>query len=900
MTQRTPTQAPTADSGPYRRLSKGEQPLQEPVGSSAILWGTVGLASLIAFVVVIVIIFTSVPPPAPGPSTQQKLGGIYNDTASDYFVDSYEVGLVATIMQTLTNQCSPPIQPIPSPIYNLITPTGSYATTTASWQAFMGAVNGTGPGDCIFYGLLETQVRTGVLVGVCDLCQAYMIAGLQYFIANPTLTPAQLNDLPVMIQTAVLSSFPLTMYFQRNLALGANWAGTITNQLLPIFSAFATHAAGSRDVQQIAVSVCNAFFATDQPNTYFNEALQSHLAFPWEGMINKRAKTVMTHTLQTMLGGLVVPPDLGIKHVYIIDPGGSFPNNLGSNAAVQNFLAAQIPAGTPITALAAAPRDALSQIVDTIYNGGTVIDQTLIPVLVVGRYVDDAQGYQSFQIEPNTVMFAMSPNDPFGELRGADLGTLLQNAAASGSMSVFDFDEQFPFEAGVGAAFHPEKAVSDFINLQIGTPVYAGSVAAYGVLDTFAIKNTLVAGADVGGRLTRTNAVADFDAAGISFGMKRHSFAMELNEAVTTPSVNTNVTVDGLSGSATPVVLPPSLDWRVKMPSCIPPVENQQSCSCCWAISSANSISSRICIAQGGEPAGKLLSIEQVVSCSTNLVTNTDGCHPQYPSTGFTYMTGDVTTRTCVPYSAFTAKAPGCQSHCQDGSNPPLAGGILAGSYSSLQTAADIKAALLVGPVAVGITIPTDFLHYFPVNSPTPESVIYPVSSSTTFMNPGGHMVLALGFDDTTTPKSWIIQNSWGDAQGNNGVIRLAQDTNNVLGGRIPWVDTHGYTALPRVDATDPVTVLLNNNPAVATSSNSLNSLTPGTQTRMYTATITCPNMILNNHQSNQSAAIQGCPNSAAVFMSTTTKSAAAALGPCNLLLYIVVLLALALTLGPN
>jgi hypothetical protein len=198
----------------------------------------------------------------------------------------------------------------------------------------------------------------------------------------------------------------------------------------------------------------------------------------------------------------------------------------------------------------------------------------------------------------------------------------------------------------------------------------------------------------------------------------------------------------------------------------------------------------------------------------------------------------------------------------------------------------------------VGITVPTDLLNYFPVNTPVSANVIYPISANTQFIPNGGHMMMLRGYDDTTNPPCWIILNSWGDKQGVGGVIRLAQDVNNVLKGKVPWVDTQGFTAKPRTAPTNPVTVLLSSQTTTSTTQNVPN---PGTVKSVYTATVSCPNMILNTKQANASAAIQGCPNSASAYMQSKSGAAHAGIRPradfVAIMAVIVTLLASAMSL---
>jgi Papain family cysteine protease len=857
---------------------------KRPINTKTAVAAVLSFIILVFLVVVIIeILHSAGRQRKPGPPSNQTLGGSYPETAGKYFVDLYEVGMLGTLMQTIINGCTPTIFPTPSPIYDLIIQYPTAAQQVQSWTDYKNAVNGTGPGQCVFYGLEAMEARAQQLEGVADICHAYVIATYQYFASN-TLTAAQINSLPVYVQIGVNSAFPLNMYFYK--MLGGNWADAVSSQLTLAIQSFIN--GGSRgNVQQIAMSLCNPYFATDKVATYFNPAVQSFMAFPWEGLVNKMAETHIMPNFQNVLGQLAAPAGQTFKTVYIIDT----PPMLATGGAPVPLLV-DYQAGQTVSSVIGAILNSL-YISSAAAGGGITINASLVPIMIFGQYAASPQAYQSVQVPPNTAFFAVTSDDPSGVLGGANIGVLLQDAISAASISVIDVTTQMAPDYALGPAFYPLHSVADFVNLMIGTYVYAGSTAAYGILDTFAMKNTLVTGADVGGWLDRTLAAADIANSGLATGMKRHAFAMELIEGVINPfetmtqtaaaspgpgsqSQSQSQTQSPPASGGSGFTLPASWDWTKVRPDCVVPTENQGICNCCWAISSTGAMSARLCInsAPGAFSSNDYFSIAQVVSCSTNLITNTDGCDAQFPSTPFTYLSGDITTSRCYPYSARGSTAPGCRSSCEDNSRPPLAGGIVPGSYNSLQNANAIKTEIMMnGPIAVGITIPANFLNFFPVYQPTPLSNVFPVSANMNFLSPGGHMVRCWGWDDTTNPPSWLIQNSWGTRQGQNGFIRLAQDVNGVLKGKVPWVDTHGYTAQVRKTPTSPINVISNQIPVTSTTAGP--RVVP-----IYTATISCPNMVLNQNQTSKQQAILGCPNSAANISVMSSSAGAARAAP--------------------
>lgn len=830
---------------------------------------------------------------------EERLGGIYNDTVDISFVHPYEIGLIYTAMTQMTSGCTPAQSPIPDPIYNVLF-TGSLSSTRSSWLQLKNQL--TLANTCVFYGLDAAKVRTGLDEGPADLCQAYMSAGLEYFAVNK-MTPQIQLDLSTYLFNAVISAYPLNLYWKNS--LGANWITdvvlTANTGLLAEIQTFhdAFHGNGpssSTDVVAIATRFCNQYFATDQP-TYHDSTLAPHFAFPFEGLINRRSNTNIARDLNALLGRLTAPAGFDFKHVYVIDSPTTetFSTPISSLDTVQLLLKTIVGYGAlpiPVDVISGPSVDSAldaitSSILNTV-NGIQIpgsINISMVPILVIGRYVDDSQTYSAFKVPINTVMFMFDPEDPNDVLQGEYLGTVLQNAASHASISIVDFQSFIPIESRMGSRYKTESQVSDILNLIIGSTVYAGLTDAWDMLDTFAIKNTLVNGNDIGGRLEIERTMRQMEVDGIALGLENHPFTMELTQTVLSAS-NASTEPEEFGSSA---ALPLRLDWREQAPACIYPSQDQGSCNNCWAIASTAAVSGRLCISRNAqnsaESARTFLSTQQVTACSSGFITTTDGCAPQKPSTGFSFLLGDVTTRRCMDEVFRNTRTNGrCPQTCRGGSPPEVGGGVIRGSYTQLQNARDIKIALQKGPVAVGISFPTDFFSRFPLCSPTPESYILPVSDDMLFVKPGGHMMTCWGYDDTSSPPSWIIQNSHGCrtsanrdqlVQGNRGFIRLAQDVDGVLKGRALWVDYNGYVAEPRVEVTTPAAVVPSLTQsagavsgATTTATAELNRLIStnapvSSQSGTFTSTVQCPVTVLNQRQAAKQSQIQGCPGSA-------------------------------------
>lgn len=842
-------------------------------------WVIIAIVIIVLFVSLVLVIINANKLPPPGPhKAALTTGGSAAQTAPNVFIDNTALTYLFETMTDLTNDCN-----IANTIgYDLVL--GSAATTLASWQQAKAQLNGT----CDFYGLVSMEFRTNALEGPLDICYAYASVGFQivqiYY--NNTLP----FDFLGQLLTAYGVSYPLKMYWDRSSFTPYDVASAYLNQVnLYIAAAQAwQRSGGSTQAPSISTyqsAFCNPYFGQDNLGQY-NSLFQPWLAFPFEGLIQKLADTYIPVAIQNILGGIEFTAQQEIKNVYAI--GSQYIGDVN----IELFNAAVL-GGLNIIILTDPPQVAVPAIKQSLYSSGNV-NSSAVPVFVFATYTDNVAFYSSFAAQGGSLML-FGFTDEQSQVSGVlpvNIATELQNAIGAPIMSAMDFTTTHPYEVTFGPDYVTEKFVADLITLCIGTQVNAQSTVSGDILNTFAIKNTAAFLGpnnilDIGGRLTQEQALAAFSQQGASLGLQMPAFSIQLTES--TPAGGNLTAAAMIAGVSPPGPNPLKFDWRNVAPACLATVISQGQCENCWAISSSHAMSARLCIAQGaaGLSQNRFLSTHHVTTCS-QLPQGQNGCQPQMPQTGFSFMTGDVHSFQCMPTIDTGTSASGCQQSCNAGSGGSLSdvNGILQGTYIKYDNPTDIKTALVNGgPLAVGISVPSDLLTTFPLYTPNPNGV-YMINPSVYTI--GGHMIMLVGYDDTANPPYWIVQNSWGSTQGQGGYLKLQQDPHGTLSKSGMWVDRYGWAATPRplFQATSPTVVLT----SLVTSNNGKQP-TP----TVYTNQLGCPNLVVNTNQSAIQASLQGCPNSAGTLNTVTKQSttgghtigAASSLHPSFMLLMI-------------
>ena len=233
--------------------------------------------------------------------------------------------------------------------------------------------------------------------------------------------------------------------------------------------------------------------------------------------------------------------------------------------------------------------------------------------------------------------------------------------------------------------------------------------------------------------------------------------------------------------------LPESFDLREAYPECeaIREIRDQSTCGACWAFSSAEVMSDRLCIHSGGEIQTRV-SAAHLTTCCTSCG---NGCFGGYPSSCFSYwkntgipsggLYGDTTT--CVPYffppcddhphkCTDYKDTPACKKQCQDGYPKTLTEDKTYGvsSYSVRGEANIMREIYENGSVEGTFSVYEDFADY--------KSGVY---QHVTGSYLGGHAVKIIGWGVTSdNVKYWLIANSWNETWGEKGFFRLLRGVN--------------------------------------------------------------------------------------------------------------------------
>ncbi|KAJ6215820.1 hypothetical protein RDWZM_010320 [Blomia tropicalis] len=222
--------------------------------------------------------------------------------------------------------------------------------------------------------------------------------------------------------------------------------------------------------------------------------------------------------------------------------------------------------------------------------------------------------------------------------------------------------------------------------------------------------------------------------------------------------------------------IPESFDSRKKWSKCrsISKISDQGGCGSCWAISSVDVISDRICIASNGTDQVSI-SVEDLMTCCKNGLSK--GCHGGFMEEAFYYyvnhglVSGGAynSNEGCQPYQippcehhtngtrppcpVDVVPTPPCLQQCRDGYNVSYENDKHYGSkaYYLPNNVEQIQIEIMKnGPVTAAFKVYNDFLHY--------KSGIYQHVSK---VDEGGHAIRILGWGvDNGTPY-WLCANSW-------------------------------------------------------------------------------------------------------------------------------------------
>lgn len=707
-----------------------------------------------------------------GGGRQGTEGGGFGSGASRAFVDAQAFALMDELFRVqLTGKCMPPLS---DPVYNDIR-LGSRATTNAGWDALKARIAATGPDfddGCDFYGLGIAEARTDRKIGPADLCQGGVKAGLTAF--QIVQGGVYDNTTEAALGWAYDNFFPLNLFLQVDASKGTRQ--DVINRAALFLLDFGDGGSSS-DAREIAAEFCNTYFSDDDL-AYYEERVQPWLGFPFPGAFTRMSNTLVTGASKSVLGTTGFLASTVVKTVYIVG------DVVRQSPEAQLFIDATLGSVPRVEFTDEVVAGKIEVVVEDIADDLSNVVTARVPVVVLGRYAQSLPEYNALPRSQANILYLLTDYDPDGVLAAREaalmgpIGSVIANDASSSDvLNVLDVTMKFPFEAALGADYSRELDVAEII-MDVIQSRSIGITETFELYDTFALKNAVVLGEDIGGVLKRQAAIASLDAADYGRGFQQLPFSSQLVEEVQT---------DPAFGAAP---APPRLDYRTeKGGACVGPIVNQGRCNNCWAISATVSLGMRAC-AEGRSKTYVPLSVQHTTSCAE--AKDGNGCNPNSPSAGFTFAsTFGIVDSECFPFSQGTKSTTevSCKKQCQSGTSRQHLFSSST-SYRRIVNAAAIKSELNAnGPLAIGFGIPEDFEAFF-ANNPTG------VYTNENTANIGDHLVVLVGYDDTAPIPHYILQNSWGEDFADNGYFRVKQ--NMLRRNHMTWFEDHAYVATVR------------------------------------------------------------------------------------------------------
>lgn len=825
-----------------KKIEDAENPYQLPYVENrtkfSVLFCFVALFISI-FVLLIVIITTKPPPPKTKYNTGLTPNEIIYSLASSSFLDNNAFLIMKNTMTNITNGCTPP----PSDnIYSVLT-LGSVSHTTAGFQTLKTYLRNRpqGQNQCLMYGTNLAEYRTGTQSGVVQICYGYVFAGLQAIAAYKNYTMPSFAQLEQVVQLA----WPLTLFWSTNPARGSTTA--VVSQLYPLLVNF-VH--GDRNATVVAQTFCNQYFATDNLQYWDTTFL------PWYGfwaptLVNRVSQNfvpqLITNTLQNY-NLTNIQLTTRIKTVYLLG------DTCDAQLACLQFLDSST-SGAPIYRMPDTDMtDTLLAIAQSLYqvNGNpSVINDTLVPVLVITNYNQNHIALNAFQAPSRSMFFAFTITAQDVASRSSQITYINAFAASNEVMAVMDYTTPYAFDSLFGDQFFIAKKVADFFVSVAESGVIADTHGTLFLLPTFATKNIVVNGYDVGTELQTFIENQQLAENGTPLGLYIEPYSMTLNY--------TYVEYEPVVGSATQS-LPESYNFLDHFPGVLSELNTypelpQDKCNNCWARASALAMSWRCYklrhlqhhTSTTRDYSSCSLSSYYVTACSP--VAN--GCAAQPADTGFGTMQYNTPTRACMPQINQGSTSPKCPTECTGSGSASVVGGIVPGSYHKVRTLNDIKVEMYVnGPLQLAFDVPADFFTWFPYGRK-----VGPYIPKTAERLQGGHAVMCYGWDKDN---NFLCKNTWALNWNGDNFFSI-QAVSPIYSGITMWMDNYGYAADYRPDAFNiPETGTPTIPPVCDPLTGDCESIQPVPP--VTAPPPSCWGSTINSSQSLDNAAIDGCP----------------------------------------
>lgn len=709
----------------------------------------------------------------------EKSPGNFGAAPTTAFVDDGAIDLIMDTFIKIDTDCRPPPNgPAMTELASLTNTQKTNAKLTELFVKMREEVEGT----CEFYGLSAAEFRTGATIGPADICHGYVHAGLTaLLIREKGEIPDNFKQIADFIY---FRAYPLNIFWPW---LGVPNSGTFEALLLS-FVRFATETVDNSGMEITSASTrfCNQFFVEGSNSNYYNNRTQPWLGFPFPGSMQRSGHNHVAPVANQVLANFSLSSQYAVRKVYTF---GDVLDDEGVGLFVDAALGTVAKESFPSPDITDNFRIVFESITDDVI-GFFIPDTT--PIFILGRWAQDSSAYSSFSEFGLNILYGVT-DVTLDDQGNSDINVnVTEQSRARDSMSVLDFNTTLPYEITFGDAFIREMHTAEVIATVIRNQNSVLQTTTTILEDTFAIKNVIINGEDIGVRakLNAARELAKSNGFGAGFLPPAYSITM-ITDVQTEPA-------EGFGAAP----IPAKFDWRESRPECMGRVIDQGSCNSCWAVATGDALGSRVCIADLTTSYGDV-SIQHITSCAGK--GTKDGCAFGSPQESFTFTsTVGAVDNKCFPYSnANKGTEVNCKSRCDTTSSQRMFTQFetVSSTHVQLEGVSTIKRDLLDnGPLAVGFSIPLDFCDVVD-SSQTKRTAVYSTPDPQSSRGGSGrcgsdpHLVMLVGWDDSVAEPYWIIKNSWGPSWGDNGYFRVKQ---NLFGWRSSgyyWFEDFAYTA---------------------------------------------------------------------------------------------------------
>lgn len=208
--------------------------------------------------------------------------------------------------------------------------------------------------------------------------------------------------------------------------------------------------------------------------------------------------------------------------------------------------------------------------------------------------------------------------------------------------------------------------------------------------------------------------------------------------------------------------VPSSFDWRSR--GAVTKVQNQESCGCCYAFAALGAIESIFFLKHGNLID---LSVQEIVDCASEKY-HTWGCDGGFVFHVFDYVKDnrEVSLASDYPYES-------TRRHCRLGDTSKVQVDLVGFVETPWGDEELLKKIIAhIGPVTVSLDINHEsFMRY--------STGIYNEPDCTHLTN---HALLLIGYGSEGDQDFWIVKNSFGEAWGERGFMRLLRHFHNHCG----------------------------------------------------------------------------------------------------------------------